>query len=91
MLQIRSIFRIAEFAGGYDSYLATHEGYLYLLDALPLFLAMSLYVFVWPPRFIPDVEYEGGLAALQVSPMRRGDMELGAGKYESGSLAQGKY
>jgi hypothetical protein len=72
--------------GGYDSYLATHEIYLYLLDALPLLLAMSLYVFVWPPRFIPETPYAGGLAAVEGSSMRQNDMELGNGKLESGTL-----
>ncbi|KAJ7662282.1 RTA-like protein [Mycena rosella] len=49
---IRSIFRIAEFAGGYTGFIATHEGYFYLFDALPLWVAMSLYCLVWPPRFL---------------------------------------
>ncbi|KAF5384013.1 hypothetical protein D9757_006917 [Collybiopsis confluens] len=48
---IRSSFRIAEFAGGYNGFLSTHEGYFYLLDALPLWVAMTLYVFLWPARF----------------------------------------
>lgn len=37
---------------GYYGELATSEGYFYLLDALPLWLAMTLYVFFYPPRFI---------------------------------------
>ncbi|KAE9395155.1 RTA1-domain-containing protein [Gymnopus androsaceus JB14] len=49
---IRCAFRIAEFTGGYFGFLATHEGYFYLLDALPLWIAMTLYCFVWPSRFI---------------------------------------
>ncbi|KAJ7450701.1 RTA1 like protein-domain-containing protein [Mycena galericulata] len=49
---IRSIFRIAEFAGGYNGFLATHEGFFYCLDSLPLWIAMSLYAFVWPARFL---------------------------------------
>ncbi|KAJ6620143.1 RTA1 like protein-domain-containing protein [Mycena sp. CBHHK59/15] len=46
----RSAFRIAEFAGGYNGFIATHEGYFYLLDSLPLWVAMSLYCIVWPTR-----------------------------------------
>ncbi|KAF9020694.1 RTA1 like protein-domain-containing protein [Rhodocollybia butyracea] len=49
---VRSIFRIAEFAGGYFGFLAVHEGFFFCLDALPLWLAMSLYCFLWPSRFI---------------------------------------
>ncbi|EIM86536.1 uncharacterized protein STEHIDRAFT_139394 [Stereum hirsutum FP-91666 SS1] len=51
---VRSIFRLLEFIGGYDGFLMTHEGYFFCLDALPLWLAMSIYCFVWPPRFIQD-------------------------------------
>ncbi|KAJ7363097.1 RTA1 like protein-domain-containing protein [Mycena albidolilacea] len=47
---IRSVFRVAEFAGGYSGTIATHEGYFYFFDALPLWLAMSLYCFLWPVR-----------------------------------------
>lgn len=32
----------------YDGYLMTHEGYFYALDAIPLFLAVLLFVFVYP-------------------------------------------
>ncbi|KAJ7480667.1 RTA1 like protein-domain-containing protein [Mycena latifolia] len=52
LLHIRSFFRIAEFAGGFDGYIATHEFFFYLFDALPLWLAMSLYCVVWPTRFL---------------------------------------
>ncbi|KAJ3710748.1 RTA1 like protein-domain-containing protein [Lentinula raphanica] len=53
---IRCIFRIAEFAGGYSGFLSTHEGYFYLLDSLPLWIAMTLYCFLWPSRFINKYE-----------------------------------
>ncbi|KAJ4489251.1 RTA1 like protein-domain-containing protein [Lentinula lateritia] len=52
----RSAFRIAEFAGGYNGYLAIHEGYFFLLDTLPLWIAMTLYCFIWPSRFINQDE-----------------------------------
>ncbi|KAJ7505373.1 RTA1 like protein-domain-containing protein [Mycena galericulata] len=47
---VRSVFRITEFGGGYKGTVATHEGYFYALDALPLWIAMTLYCFVWPVR-----------------------------------------
>ncbi|KAF7299048.1 hypothetical protein MIND_00853100 [Mycena indigotica] len=47
---IRSVFRIVEFVGGYNGMVFTHEGYFYVLDALPLWIAMTLYCFVWPIR-----------------------------------------
>ncbi|THU90274.1 hypothetical protein K435DRAFT_676299, partial [Dendrothele bispora CBS 962.96] len=51
---VRSTFRIFEFAQGHTGFLATHEGYFYLLDALPLWIAMSLFCFFWPTRFKPN-------------------------------------
>ncbi|KAF7365269.1 hypothetical protein MVEN_00398700 [Mycena venus] len=47
---IRSVFRVAEFAGGYNGTIATHEAYFYAFDTLPLWIAMSLYCIVWPTR-----------------------------------------
>ncbi|KAJ7101569.1 RTA1 like protein-domain-containing protein [Mycena belliarum] len=49
---LRSLFRVAEYAGGPTGYLSTHEGYFYLLDALPLWVAMSSFCAVWPTRFL---------------------------------------
>lgn len=53
-MQVRSIFRIAEYAQGYDGYLRTHEAFLYLLDSLPLFLAMLAWALLWPPTILRD-------------------------------------
>ncbi|KAJ7769900.1 RTA1 like protein-domain-containing protein [Mycena metata] len=51
---IRSIFRVAEFAGGYSGYITTHEGFFYIFDALPLWISMTLYCFVWPARALME-------------------------------------
>ncbi|KAJ7626667.1 RTA1 like protein-domain-containing protein [Mycena polygramma] len=53
-LLIRSVFRVAEFAGGYSSTIATHEGYFYAFDTLPLWIAMTIYCFFWPTRALGD-------------------------------------
>ncbi|KAI5890449.1 uncharacterized protein SCHCODRAFT_02345316 [Schizophyllum commune H4-8] len=50
---VRCIFRIVEFKGGYRGYVMMHEGFFYLLDSLPLWLAMSLYAWLWPTRLVP--------------------------------------
>ena len=39
---VRSIFRLVEFAQGHDGYLATTEGFLLGLDAVPLAVSPSL-------------------------------------------------
>ncbi|KAE9395154.1 RTA1-domain-containing protein [Gymnopus androsaceus JB14] len=68
---IRCVFRIAEFAGGYFGFLATHEGYFYLLDALPLWIAMTLYCFVWPSRFInrPEADFTASRGTVVGVPL----------------------
>jgi hypothetical protein len=50
---VRSGYRCAEFAQGPRGHLATSEGFFYGLDTLPLFVAIAVYVFFWPGRFIP--------------------------------------
>jgi hypothetical protein len=70
---IRSIFRIAEFAGGYSGFLATHEGYFYCLDALPLWLAMSWYCFIWPTRFIESGSDRGSYEVPLAESRKRGN------------------
>jgi hypothetical protein len=53
-LQIRSIFRIAEYAQGYDGQLRTTEWCLYVFDSLPLFVGMIVWVLVWPPAILNE-------------------------------------
>ena len=52
--QVRSVFRICEFAQGYDGVLRTTEGYFYGLDALPLWIAIAVFAVIWPPTFLPE-------------------------------------
>ncbi|KAJ7604492.1 RTA1 like protein-domain-containing protein [Roridomyces roridus] len=62
---IRSAFRIAEFAGGYRGTVATHEAYFYSLDSLPLWIVMSFYCVIWPPRFLHS--HARGKAAIPMT------------------------
>ncbi|KAJ7696931.1 RTA1 like protein-domain-containing protein [Mycena rosella] len=49
---VRSIYRLVQFIQGYGGYVSTHEVFFYCFDSLPLWMAMSLYCAVWPPRFL---------------------------------------
>ncbi|GAA5950838.1 hypothetical protein JCM8115_004987 [Rhodotorula mucilaginosa] len=62
---VRSVFRLIEFSEGYYGYLAIHEGYFYLLDALPLWISMTMYCFFWPSRFITGARqtYSGAVGS----------------------------
>jgi len=51
-IMIRCIYRTAEFAQGYGGYLIQHEIYFYILDTLPLLLAISVYIPFWPTKYI---------------------------------------
>ena len=54
-----------------DGFLATHEGYFYLLDALPLWIGMSLYALFWPMRFL-NHETRFELTSLDEQRRKRG-------------------
>ncbi|ORY88094.1 RTA1 like protein-domain-containing protein [Leucosporidium creatinivorum] len=67
---IRCAFRLCEYLGGYDSYLATHEAFFYSFDAFPLWLGMTLFVFLWPARCLSP-------RALEHSYTGTSNMEMG--------------
>ncbi|KAK3828051.1 MAG: RTA1 like protein-domain-containing protein [Benniella sp.] len=52
---IRSIYRIVEFAEGYDGYLIGQEVYLFVLDAAPLAIAIGVFAFIWPPVLLDTI------------------------------------
>ncbi|KAJ9122450.1 hypothetical protein QFC22_001875 [Naganishia vaughanmartiniae] len=54
MFLIRSVYRTIELSEGYTGYLNTHEPYFYLLDTLPLWLGISVYVWFWPPKYLTE-------------------------------------
>ncbi|KAF2152225.1 putative RTA1 domain protein [Myriangium duriaei CBS 260.36] len=48
LISIRSLVRVVEFLQGSQSSIASHEAYLYLFDAAPMFLAVTFFA-VWHP------------------------------------------
>lgn len=46
LIILRCIFRIIEFSQGYSGYLASHEVFLYLFDAFPMFVVQAMFHFV---------------------------------------------
>lgn len=53
---LRCVFRIVEFSQGHTGYLASHEVYMYIFDALPMFLVQAMFHLVHagdvlPPNF----------------------------------------
>lgn len=52
MFMVRCVYRTVELAQGSGGYLMTHELWFYLLDTLPLFVGISVYVLFWPSKYI---------------------------------------
>jgi len=53
---IRGVYRTIEFAQGHNGFLIHHEVYFYVLDALPLLLAICIYVPMWPGKYVDERE-----------------------------------
>ncbi|ETI26129.1 hypothetical protein G647_02906 [Cladophialophora carrionii CBS 160.54] len=51
-VQVRSIYRVVEFAMGVDGYLFKHEWCLYVFEAVPMFVALSVLAFYHPVRWM---------------------------------------
>ena len=61
LILVRSVFRLVEYLQGHDGYLASHEIFLYILDALLMFLVMVIFA-IW---YIGDLKRETvGMQAL---------------------------
>ncbi|GAA6062003.1 hypothetical protein JCM10212_006078 [Sporobolomyces blumeae] len=85
---VRSVFRIVEYTQGYDGYIPTHEGYFWLLDALPLWLGMTLYSIVWPGRFIDGAQtVRSGFDDGTSSPTSANELKLAS----SERIEMGRY
>ena len=48
LIMVRSLFRAVEYLQGFDGYLLRHEAYLYIFDALLMFLVMVLFNWIHP-------------------------------------------
>ncbi len=50
MIIVRSIYRVAEFSGGFQNPISTNEELFYLCDCLPLLLFMAVWIVFHPIR-----------------------------------------
>jgi hypothetical protein len=53
MILVRSVFRVIEYGLGNDGYLLGHEWATYVLDALPMFIAMVSFAVWYPSELQP--------------------------------------
>ncbi|KAB5590286.1 Ran-binding protein 6 [Ceratobasidium theobromae] len=54
LIIVRSIYRAIENGQGRSGKLATHELYFYSLDSIVLWVAISVYLITWPPRYLTN-------------------------------------
>jgi len=67
---VRSVYRTVELSQGFHGHLGTTEWFFYVLDTLPLFIAISVYLPFWPGRFIPPMP--AAVPEAQVAEVERG-------------------
>ncbi|KAL3487864.1 RTA-like protein [Aspergillus germanicus] len=60
LIMVRSVFRLAEYLQGNNGYLLHHEIYLYIFDALLIFVTMVLLNVVHPAEIARCVEWVPG-------------------------------
>ncbi|KAJ9610403.1 hypothetical protein H2200_005180 [Cladophialophora chaetospira] len=53
-VQVRSIYRVVEFAMGVNGYLFKHEWCLYVFEAAPMFIALSVLAWCHPVKWMQD-------------------------------------
>ena len=56
LISIRIIFRLIEYANGYETGIPTHEAYQYVFDSTMMLLALLLFNIVHPGRIMPGTE-----------------------------------
>jgi hypothetical protein len=48
LVLLRQIYRVIEFSQGFTGYLATHEAFFFVFDAIPIFLSATIFVIYFP-------------------------------------------
>ncbi|KAK3995204.1 RTA1 like protein-domain-containing protein [Cladorrhinum sp. PSN332] len=55
MLVVRSVVRGAEYLGGMDGFIASHEVFVYVFDAVPMLVVMLSSLLLYPSRLVREV------------------------------------
>jgi hypothetical protein len=66
MIMVRSVFRAVEYLQGFDGYLFKHEIYLYLFDAVLMFLVMVLFSWIHPVEITAIISQRGNTYGLKM-------------------------
>ena len=71
LIMVRSVFRAIEYLQGFNGYLLGHEAYLYVFDAVLMFLVMALFNRVHPSEVVALIaqdERDCKMGALSEQP-----------------------
>lgn len=75
LMILRSIVRSAEFLQGTDGFVISHEVFIYVFDAVPMWAVMAIFLAIHPTRLVRD--------ARKWKESRTGNVLLEAGRVES--------
>ncbi|KAH6895985.1 RTA1 like protein-domain-containing protein [Thelonectria olida] len=80
MITIRIVYRLVEFSGGMgqDNALTTHEAYFYVLEAVPMLLALGAFNVVHPGKIMtgPNADMPGIFASIRACFAKRKGKQL---------------
>ncbi|KAH6879863.1 RTA1 like protein-domain-containing protein [Thelonectria olida] len=69
LIMVRSVFRAVEYLQGFDGYLLKHEVYLYIFDAVLMFLVMVLFNWIHPAEIAAILSQRGNSYGLKMGPI----------------------
>ncbi|EAA32972.1 RTA1-domain-containing protein [Neurospora crassa] len=61
MLVVRSVVRGAEYLGGTDGVVASHEWFVYVFDGVPMGVVMAGFLVLYPERVVREVKRQEGI------------------------------
>ncbi|KAK3303867.1 RTA1 protein [Chaetomium strumarium] len=76
LIMVRSVFRAIEYLQGFDGYLLSHEAYLYVFDAVLMFLVMVLFNYIHPSEVAELLVREDREWKMGILPDNRYDTRL---------------
>jgi hypothetical protein len=78
LIMVRSVFRAAEYLQGFNGYLLSHEMYLYVFDALLMFLVMVLFNWIHPAEIAASLSKMDASDAWKMGPVPSYHRRLGS-------------
>lgn len=61
MLMVRSVVRGAEYLGGTNGVVASHEWFVYVFDGVPMGVVMAGFLVLYPERVVTEVKRQEGI------------------------------